>query len=114
MTKKIINSNITIAKFMGYKKDFYDHGVNGKEIIYTKYIRKDPGHYKTPFEFSYHSDWNELIPVVCKCLSDDLLRSWARSERFEEQITINDFRNIKTVYGLVVVFIKWYNKEIEN
>ena len=59
-----IDKNIKIAEFMGYKKDKYDHGVNGESVIYIS--PHDKHYYKAPCEFSYDQNWNSLMEVVEK------------------------------------------------
>jgi len=59
----------------------------------------------------YNIEWNELMPVFVKCCGDLGIKRWSKSNRIYHQLGVQDFKDIKYVYGVIVEFIKWHNKQ---
>jgi len=116
--EEILEGNELIAKFMGYTKSVYDHGMYGKLPIWVNDSIEE-GHYLAPWEFDYDHNWNSLMPVVEKIETDlgwELImysndcfwnKFGDRPEGLEYEFNGN---RRSAVYLAVVEFIKWYNK----
>ena len=86
-------NNILIAKFMGFAADC--------DI------------YDSPM--SYHTKWDWLMPVVEKMWNITDHKSLFYQEVTNEVTLFAPYStlkesNLNNVYGLVIIFIKWYNK----
>jgi len=97
MEKKIIKSNILIAKFMGM-------GVDESNIVIDQHGTKS---FASALRYGF--SWNALMPVVHKCLTychERMLNEWENS--FADKFMAC---NIDALYKEVVEFIEWYNKQ---
>lgn len=137
--EEIVNGNVLLAKFMGFKMKPV-RGKN-KEYVY-EYWYFDPnspalvkkgvffGTLKdTPYEdmflhqtirfgeYPFHKNWNWLMPVVEKIETvrnrNDGLTIIRHSAVFNGGLRINYLEDtkIKAVWNACVAFIEWYNKE---
>lgn len=126
--KEIIEGNRLIAEFMGYKY-YPDDTLNG-----IKGVLRHPERLSLHLDINkrgcaeYHTDWNELMPVVEKIETTTNPESTYKdhtmivsietgyclvSENGEapvcEFIADESETKIQTVWKLVVSFINWYN-----
>ena len=56
------------------------------------------------FEMNYHTDWNNLMPVVQKCIELDKGENHFYNSLFDSLLRIDE------VWLACVEFIEWYNK----
>ena len=101
--ESIAESNELIAKFMGLAY-CTRHNYEGW------YRNSEFNHRICDYNgLKYHSDWNEIMPVVVECFN--------RYDAVEDSLSNHQFMlndalletNIKSLYRAVVEFIKWYN-----
>jgi hypothetical protein len=114
--KKIIAGNNLIAVFLGANVLSVTKRRTGNLYIYDK-----AGNYN-----SYHSDWNELIPVLEKieslgyhtriCFDD--FGTWMQihyglsvADTSETKALNQHGTKIENTFNSIVEFIKWYNKK---
>ena len=100
--EKQIENNLKIAQFMGYKKSYYDHGINGKAEIWKLY--DDDPNYFDKTEFDYHYNYNSLMNVV---------------KRIQENENINRFTisfqtNLHTKEPEIIITVKIINYPNKN
>lgn len=96
----IIENNKLIAEFMGY----IDNGCSEKGFL----IHPDTNHDIEIEALNYHSDWNELMPVIEKILDVSL-----NLDSMEMYYDITDcIPSITQTYIAVKDFIVWYNQQI--
>ena len=138
--QEILEGTKLIAKFMGYTKDLYDHGKNGKRIIWRNNLHSK-GHYKLITEFKYHCDWDELMEVVDKIESlkgDNAFKDNPKVKLQGDHVEIfwwalyrgdlifwknysgidgktyphknQEESRILALFRAIVEFLKWYNK----
>jgi hypothetical protein len=124
----IVNGNVSIAKFMGFKmkpvrgknKDYeYEYWcfdpaspVPVKKDVFFGTLKDTP--YEDMFlqqiirfgEYPFHKDWNWLMPVIEKCKFTDKLAYKGSSIEYALSTL-----QIEAVWNACVAFIKWYNKE---
>jgi len=115
--ENIIENNKLIAEFMGFDKDTYGKWfLNGQ---FKGYSEK---------EFSFHTGWNWLMPVVEKIDSLNEFAfaidshpdygTWVGIHKAEPKGITNlvipeviHKNKIEAVYNACVEFIKWYNQQ---
>lgn len=136
----IVNGNVSIAKFMGFKmkpvkgknKDYeynYWYFDPNSPVLIMKGVffgvLKDRGDYENMFlnqiirfgEFPFHKDWNWLMPVVEKIETirdrNDVLTIVRHSAIFNGGLRINSSRDTKkeAVWNACVAFVESYNKD---
>ena len=92
--------NKLIAEFMGYEiyPDGYCDNSQGKDVEHLPMF----------------NDWNELMPVIEKILSDPNTAYICQGKEWDMHYSnIHDSLwslNIEATYNAVVKFIKWYNE----
>lgn len=122
-------SNKLIAKFMGGKEDFETTILVPPDCIWVPIhgmckintIELGKGHI-----LEYHKNWNWLMPVVEKIISDNLStcrfsspescsgqKDWFFSMLDDQTNRQESYANSmqKATYKAVVEFIKWYNEQ---
>ena len=106
MTDQQINNKL-IAEFDGWREHDTLKGV---------YVKDEMTLSSNPYAkslFSYHTDWNLLMPVVVKIQNIKTINTngyevW----RFKLHAALCE-ADIKTLYKAVVEFIEWYNQQGE-
>jgi len=109
---KIEEGNWLIAIFMGLSEDNTDDYVKPAYYVEDYYISPrfkvvTDVQYCTPYELPYRKSWDWLIPVITKCIKNDIFYSEYTNQLHDGLLT----QNIKECWLAVVEFIKWYNKQ---
>lgn len=119
MAKKIIqkaNDFELMAEFLGYHKSYYDHGRNGKSIIYLSSSKQ--GSYLSLNELrSFKEDMNILMSIVSHIVEMKFqfqIVSFCHCKLFNENIVFEskyNHDNIKDcIWDTCIQFVNYYNK----
>lgn len=117
--QEIIEGNILIAEFHGFKRKTYSN----PKFRYDYFVKKGVvGEYQ-PTWFKYHARWEHIMPIVELISKDyDFTIRWfnkdCNSTIYNTSIEgseISDYGNyepaITNVWLCVVKFIKWHNQQ---
>ena len=96
------SNNKLIAEFMGLETE-----VSNKGIVEYYHIEFDSGEWYEAEDLPY-DEWNWLMPVVSKILTNENLIGYRLRENIMDSLP---YGMIKDTYNEVVEFIKWYNEQ---
>jgi hypothetical protein len=106
--QEILEGNKLIAEFMGYKY-FPNNSLNGIKGVYEKEGKS----LMLITDFTYHSSWDWLMPVVEKIGSLECVYHWELTQNTFTIYSDEDFQHfgtdIERVCTTIIEFIKWYN-----
>jgi len=109
-TKKIIEENKLIAKFMGWNDGMFSEPPEYDMMVLSKTEAVESVFYNyNEDELEYHISWDWLMPVVEKIV---VPRGWQlKLIKYQKQLMKNlKYANIKQVWISEVEFIKQYNE----
>ena len=115
VSQETIDENVLIAEFMGFKSE--GEGIFGHNEVHSYWV--DIKLFDSPrrhslHKLAFHESWDHLVPVISKVCQTNA--EWMNegkpyinnlSEGIESAV-IND--KIVYAHGLVVKFVKHYNK----
>jgi len=97
-----MTDNRLIAEFMDLEME-----VSNKGIVEYYHIEFDSGEWYEAEDLPY-DEWNGLMPVVSKILTNENLIGYRLRENIMDSLP---YGMIKDTYDAVVEFIKWYNEQ---
>ena len=96
------SNNKLIAEFMGLETE-----VSNKGIVEYYHIEFDSGEWYEAEDLPY-DEWNWLMPVVSKILTNENLIGYRLRENIMDSLP---YGIPDDTYDAVVEFIKWYNNQ---
>jgi hypothetical protein len=107
------NNNRLIAEFMGIEEAYNPNG-NDWVLKTTTPDKNGDTDILESFkgnELQYHTDWNWLMPVVSKILTNENFIGYRLRENIIDSLP---YGMIDDTYDAVVEFIKWHNENLKR